>query len=171
MPLPRAAVSLLPLAAGCDSAASAGAPQASAPPQGASGGGCAGTPARIGGRPAWAPDPADLRTPYVLASPPTAVAILPQPLRAGHPSNPSNKVAFGVRSPRAGTPLQIDAQPVAGGTPAVHAQAPADVVGSGEIYITTLDLPTPGCWRLTLRWGAPRVTTTLFVQVGVAKED
>ena len=48
-------------------------------------GGCGDTPARLGGRPAWMPEPDDSVTPYVLAVPDMAAVILTvQPLRAGH---------------------------------------------------------------------------------------
>jgi len=163
IPIARAAASILVLAAGCDSATSSGAPQSAPVTERPAAGGCAFTPAAIGGRPAWAPDPTDATTPYVLATPPTAVAILvAQPVRAGHPTNPANKVVFGVRSPRLGTPLRIEARATTGDT--VHLAIPADVVDA-EVYITYLDLPAPGCWRLNLSWGAPQATTILFVDV------
>ena len=163
IPIARAAASLLVLTAGCDSAASSGAPQSAPVTERPAAGGCAFTPAAIGGRPAWAPDPSDATTPYVLATPPTAVAILvAQPVRAGHPTNPANKVVFGVRSPRLGTTLRIQAQATTGEI--VHLEVPADVMDS-EVYITYLDLPAPGCWKLDLSWGAPRATAIFYVDV------
>jgi hypothetical protein len=56
-------------------------------------GGCGDTPAMRGSRPSWMPAPDDDSTPYVIAIPAVAAAVLPvQPLRAGHPRNPNNKV-------------------------------------------------------------------------------
>lgn len=57
-------------------------------------GGCGTTPALVGGRPAGVADLIDASTPYVVASPPLAVAILAVRLRAGHPTNPYNKIAW-----------------------------------------------------------------------------
>lgn len=159
----RAAASILLLAAGCDTAASTGGAQAAPVSERPAAGGCASTPATVGGRPSWAPDPSDSTTPYVLADPPAAILILvAQPVRAGHPTNPANKVVFGVRTPRMGTPLRIQAQATTGEI--VHLEVPADVVDA-EVYITYLDLPSPGCWKLDLRWGAPEVTAVVYVDV------
>jgi hypothetical protein len=116
------------------------------------------------------PGPQDVNTPHVLASPPTAAAIIAgYPLRAGHPQNPSNKVAWAVRVPRKGTPLLINAHPLGASAPAVLFDEPASsVVGDGEVYTSTIDLPTSGCWELTLRWGSPPQETTVDLEVSPA---
>jgi hypothetical protein len=158
-----AAASLFLLAAGCESAQSSDRPRPPPVTERPAAGGCAFTPAAVGGRPDWAPDPSDAVTPYVLADPPSAVAILAaDPVRAGHPTNPANKVVFAVRTPRHGTPLRITARATTGQT--VAFEIPADVLDA-EVYITYLDLPAPGCWKLELRWGAPEVRTSLYVDV------
>ena len=36
---------------------------------------------------------------------------------------------------------------------------------NNAVYITYLDLPAPGCWRLNLTWGAPQATAILYVDV------
>jgi len=128
-------------------------------------GGCGPTPAFVGSRPGWLPDHTD-PTPYVIASPPTAAAILVNPLRAGHPSNPSNKVAWVTRTPKRGTPLLIDAHPVGASQPVVRFEEPASsVMDAGYIYTSYIDLPTPGCWQLSVRWGSPRQSTIVDVLV------
>jgi hypothetical protein len=94
--------------------------------------------------------------PYALASGGTAAAFFfADPLRAGHPINPSNKVLWVVRFPRAGKPLTITARRAAGSSQVVRIRRPADS-GPGEIYPSYIDLPEPGCWQLTLAWGAHR---------------
>jgi len=132
-------------------------------------GGCADTPAKVGGRPAWMPAPDDAITPYVLAVPDTAAVILTvQPLRAGHPTNPSNKVAWAVRVPRKGTNLSVDARPLRPPRQAVHFVVPAVIVGAGEVYTSDLDLPSPGCWTLTLHWSSPIQTATVNLVISPA---
>jgi hypothetical protein len=132
-------------------------------------GGCGDTLARQGGRPAWMPAPDDSVTPYVLAVPDTAAVILvAQPLRAGHPTNPYNKVAWAVRVPRNGTPIKVDARPPGETGRIVQFDVPPVVVGAGEVYVSYLDLPSPGCWTLTLRWGSPMQTATVNLFISSA---
>jgi hypothetical protein len=101
--------------------------------------------------------------PYALASDDAAAAFFFAPsLRAGHPTNPENKVLWVMRYPRDGHPLEITAR--LGSDPArtVRITRAADS-SPGEIYPSYLDLPRPGCWRLALAWGAHRAR--LDVQV------
>jgi hypothetical protein len=108
------------------------------------------------------PEPDDSVTPYVLAVPDMAAVILTvQPLRAGHATNPYNKVAWAVRVPRNGTNLRVDARRLGDTGPIVQFDVPPVVVGAGEVYTSYLDLPSPGCWTLTLRWGSPMQTATV----------
>jgi hypothetical protein len=44
----------------------------------------------------------------------------------------------------------------------------SSVVGDGEVYTSTIDLPTSGCWELTLRWGSPPQETTVDLEVSPA---
>ena len=122
-------------------------------------GGCGTTAVRRGGIPAWTkPAFADsggsegFDVPYSVADHGNAVAVLfAHPLRAGHPSNPFNKVLWIMRLPRHGSPLTIRATPVSGGGRTVHATFPADSE-PGEIYPSYVNVPRAGCWHVTLRW-------------------
>ena len=112
------------------------------------------------------PAPDDGVTPYVLATPDTAAVILSvQPIRAGHATNPLNKVAWAVRVPRNGTALRVEARPSGRAGPAVQFEVPPVIVGDGEVYTSNLDLPSPGCWTLTLHWGSPPQTATVSLVV------
>lgn len=82
------------------------------------------------------------------------------PLRAGHPENPANKILWVVRLPRGGSDLTISAHPLGGATPLVTVVQPANS-GPGEIYPSTVDVPTAGCWVLNLAWGAHRAALAL----------
>jgi hypothetical protein len=102
--------------------------------------------------------------PYALAAGATAAAFFfADPLRAGHPTNPTNKVLWIVRFPRHGNPLVITARFGADPSVIVGIRRPADS-GPGEIYPSYIDLPRPGCWRLTLAWGPHRSNIDLRVQ-------
>jgi hypothetical protein len=119
-------------------------------------GGCGATVAYRGAIPAWlieatgnnAPD----GLPYVVAVPAMAAGfIFGNPLRAGHPTDPANKILWVVRTPREGAALQITVRPVAAAAPVLHQQVPANS-GPGEIYPSVVDVPTAGCWHLALGW-------------------
>jgi hypothetical protein len=156
--------------------ATATAPAVASPPPKAVApyGGCGITLGSIGNMPVWMPDPQDSQTPFVIAIPPLVAAILAgYPLRAGNPSSPSNKVAWAVRTPRNGTPLFIDASPVGKQSPRVHIESPSNSwtgskLGPSEIYVSTIDLPAPGCWELTLRWGGPPQQARMDLQISPA---
>jgi hypothetical protein len=53
--------------------------------------------------------------------------------------------------PRRGSPLTIEARPLHASTPLIRHAWPADS-SPGEIYPSYVNVPTAGCWRLTLRW-------------------
>jgi hypothetical protein len=115
-----------------------------------------------GGRPpawtaaAWSDSSPGFTVPYALASGDAAGAFFFAPrLRAGHPENPSNKVLWIVRYPRNGHPLMITARPSTDPSEVVRISRPADS-SPGEIYPSEVDLPRPGCWRLSLAWGSHR---------------
>lgn len=70
-----------------------------------------------------------------------------QPLVASQDPAPQNKVLLVPREPLTGpTPLRIEAR-LSGTGDVVFRERP-EGPGPG-----TLDLPQPGCWRLTLTWG------------------
>jgi hypothetical protein len=119
-------------------------------------GGCGATVAYRGAIPAWlneaTGDNAPDGLPYVVAAPATAAGfIFGSPLRAGHPTNPDNKILWVLRTPPDGASLQITVRPVASAAPVLHEEVPANS-GPGEIYPDGVDVPTAGCWHFTLRW-------------------
>jgi hypothetical protein len=82
------------------------------------------------------------------------------PLRAGRRQDgANNKILWDMRDPRDGQPLLLTARPLAGG-PAVNLTFPADA-SPGEIYPSTIDVPTPGCWHMTLQWNGHTATIDL----------
>ena len=104
--------------------------------------------------PAWAGSSPGFTLPYALASDDAAAAFFfATRLRAGHPTNPTNKVLWVVHFPRNGKPLRITARLGTNPSRTVHIWRPADS-GPGEIYPSYVDLPRPGCWKLTLTWNA-----------------
>ena len=112
---------------------------------------------------AWSDSSPGFTVPYALASNGGAGAFFfAHSLRAGHPTNPANKVLWIVRLPRDGHPLTITAH--LSGHPSEHVQSswPADSE-PGEIYPSYVDLPKPGCWRLSLAWGPHRASIDVEV--------
>ena len=71
-------------------------------------------------------------------------------LRAGHPTNPANKILWIVHPPR-GLDLVIRAHPLAAAHPLITVRRPADS-SPGPIYPSYVDVPRAGCWAITLRW-------------------
>ena len=113
---------------------------------------------------AWSDSSPGFRIPYALASNGAAGAFFfARTLRAGHPTNPSNKILWIVRFPRDGNPLTIMARLGTDSSEVVRASWPADSE-PGEIYPSEVDLPKPGCWRLSLAWGPHRATIDIDVK-------
>jgi hypothetical protein len=124
--------------------------------------GCGGTPISPGRPPAWTADaglPPDV--PYAVSREANVVAVLfGYPLRAGHRQDGvDNKILWDVREPRDGKPLHVTARPLAGGSAASLTFAAG--AHPGEIYPSVVDVPTPGCWRLTLEWNGHTATIDL----------
>jgi hypothetical protein len=151
------------------SATAGGAPAGAAPAGAGAANTCVPAPLHRGApprwtAPAWANSSPGLRIPYALASNRAAAAFFFAPsLRAGHPTNPANKVLWVVRYPRDGSPLRILAHSGGAGRPETTRLSFPDNSSPGEIYPSYVDLPTPGCWALTLRWSTH--TATIDVQV------
>ncbi|RCG26176.1 hypothetical protein DQ384_29830 [Sphaerisporangium album] len=123
--------------------------------------GCGDTPVRDGSPPAWASVNAP-GTRFVLGREGNALGYLfTQPLRAGHPADPANKILWYVRQPREAKPLRVLAHPRGREHPVVELRFPSDS-GPGEIYPSITDLPRPGCWTLELTWGSHHDTVDLF---------
>ena len=126
--------------------------------------GCGSTAVLHGGVPTWLDDAEGHNPPgylnYVIAHPPLAAGFLfSYPLRAGHPTNPSNKVLWVVRTQPNG-PLTIDGHPLGATSPSVHDVRP-DNSAPGHIYPDGTDVPTPGCWQFDLRWATNHVQVEL----------
>jgi hypothetical protein len=120
--------------------------------------GCGTTRIVHGAVPAWtAPAFADGSSrrppwPHAVSALANVVAVVfGYPLRAGHPTNPANKILWIMRQPRNGSPLTITAKPMHGSSGAVRSVWPADS-SPGEIYPSYVNVPRPGCWKLSLRW-------------------
>ena len=128
-------------------------------------GGCGFTPILTGGLPGWLRDVgARNQALYVLASPPRAAGLLfVQPLRAGHPLNPANKILWAVRLPRNGHALEIVGHPVGAAAPAIDQTEPADSTNV-EAYPSILDVPQPGCWHFDLAWAGHKASVELLYQ-------
>jgi hypothetical protein len=80
-----------------------------------------------------------------------AAILFSYPLRAGNPTGRRNKILWIVKQPRNGSPLRIVAHPLGSARPVVRLAFPANS-SPGEIYPSYVDVPSAGCWRLTLRW-------------------
>lgn len=90
--------------------------------------------------------------PHALSERGNVVAIVfGNPLRAGEPADHTNKILWIMRLPRLGSPLTIEATPWHAATPLIRRSWPADS-SPGEIYPSYVNVPTAGCWHLTLRW-------------------
>ena len=127
-------------------------------------GGCGSTDRLRGAIPAWL-DEAGAHTnpvvPYVIANKQTAAGFLfSLPLRAGHPTNPSNKILWVVRLPRNGSQLDLTAHPLSQVEPVVHETAPTGA-SPGQIYPSIVDVPHAGCWHFELSWAGHRDTVDL----------
>jgi hypothetical protein len=129
-------------------------------------GGCGATKIQQGGTvPAWTASAMSGFTgdpgPYVVSAEANVVGILMgYPFHAGTSSNPTSKILWIVREPRNGQQLKVDGHPVGATTPTGHADA-ADDSSPGEIYPSIVDMPTPGCWHLTLTWDGNTATVDL----------
>jgi len=118
--------------------------------------------------PSWARS-AGVSTRYALTADAAAAAFFfAYPLRAGHPNNPANKILWVMRWPREGKALSIVAKSADDPGRRVQISQPADS-GPGEIYPTIVDLPTPGCWTLTLNWSSHTTRIAVVVRPRTAR--
>jgi hypothetical protein len=98
------------------------------------------------------------RLPYVIADPPIAGAfIIGYPQRAGTPTLPSNKLVWAVRTGN-GAPLEIVAHPLDSPIPSIRHISQAN---GTDGYSDGVDVPTPGCWQLTLQWATSQASVEL----------
>ena len=138
-------------------AALVGSTQAAATPSNALGS-CGVTPIRSDERlPAWtAAARPPSQVPFVVSTRRSVVAILfGYPLRSGAPLGHTNKILWIMREPRNGQPLDLVARPLHRKSPSVRVALPADS-SPGEIYPSIVNVPSPGCWHLTLIWNRNR---------------
>jgi hypothetical protein len=93
-----------------------------------------------------------------------AAVVFGYPLRAGNPAGRLNKVLWIMKLPRLGSPLRIEATPVDAAKPLIRSTFPADS-SPGEIYPSYVNVPTAGCWRLTLHWAGHEDSVDLRYEV------
>ncbi len=113
--------------------------------------------------PDWAADAGPRDVPYVVSADGNLVGVLfGAPLHVGDdPSGRTNKILWIVREPRNGAPLRLTARPTGSGDgPPVTVTRPADS-SPGEIYPSTVDVPTAGCWRVDAEWNGHHATVDL----------
>jgi hypothetical protein len=148
---------LLLACAGCgDDASSASLPEGARSVSG----GCGSTELYEGGSESWATTgPRDLV--QATSHDGNAVAFLfADPLRAGEPENPANKILWVVKEPRDGADLVITGHPLDADAPTV-AQSEAADSSPGEIYPSIVNVPSSGCWKFTLQWNGNTDTIEL----------
>jgi len=107
--------------------------------------------------PTWARDgfsDPEPRVPYVLSEDGRMAAILFAPLQAPSAPGRNNKILWVTRPDSAGYPLDIAAVRAGSDGTVVHRH----LEGPGPSIV---DLPRPGCWTLSLRWGEFRDTMSL----------
>ncbi len=126
-------------------------------------GGWGATPVLRGTPPAWLNKPGSpVGMPYVLADPPQAAGFLfAQPLRVGHPQNPSNKILWEVNELPYGPSLDLNGHPVGSATPAINDSF--GFLASGDVP-STVDVPQAGCWHFDLTWSGHRASVDLLYQ-------
>jgi hypothetical protein len=114
---------------------------------------CAAAPLRKAKAPSWAEGvPPGL--PYAVAKgAKIAGFFFTHPLRAGHPTNPENKVLWVAAAGPVARTLKITARLAGAARPAVHFTFPA-ASGGGIAFPSLIDLPSAGCWHLVLNWHA-----------------
>ena len=126
-------------------------------------GGCGTTAVYQGGAPEWLVNaaggnnaPRDL--PW-FPSPSGLIGgfIFGYPLQAGR----GTKILFAVATQRAGHPLMISARPDGESGPVVAETSP-DHSSPGEIYPSSIMVPTAGCWDLDLQWGNAQASARLM---------
>ena len=127
--------------------------------------GCGSTAIETGPIPKWIDDAGAHNNPsflpYVIASPAKAAGFLfAFPLRAGHPTDPANKILWVVGKPRNGFALEVSAHPLGAANPTIDQYFPANS-GPGEIYPSIVDVPRAGCWHIDLKWNANEAAVDL----------
>lgn len=142
---------------------------ATSPPPGAvaTAGGCGSTQLYTGPIPGWAKDvgtgggipglTGPPEGPYAISSPPIAVAFLgiTYPLVSDRTKTMprGNKVLWAIQAVQKGELVAVDASPSGSSSASVHYElGPGAVSRRGAWLGSSIDVPTPGCWRFVLRW-------------------
>ena len=113
--------------------------------------------------PSWAQSahpPASV--PHLLSHERNVIAfVFGNPLQAGHPRHSrKNKILWIVREPRHGQPLHLSGTLVDGRASVTEPPIPANA-RPGEIYPSTINVPSPGCWHFVLRWNGHQANSNL----------
>jgi hypothetical protein len=113
--------------------------------------------------PSWAQSahpPASV--PHLLSQEKNVIAfIFGNPLQAGHKRpHRNNKILWIVREPRHGQPLHLAGTLIGGRASATEPPIPASS-SPGQIYPSTINVPSPGCWHFALRWNGHQANINL----------
>ena len=76
------------------------------------------------------------------------------------PDGSANKILWLTRAPISSSQLTLRAQPADAATPVVNLKV-ARVEGYQQ-FPSIVDLPTPGCWRINISWGAGSTENSTF---------
>ncbi len=127
------------------------------------GAGCAGTAVDTGpGLPSWA-DVGGGSIPWAVGQPPGVVGVMfatELVAKGERPDGSANKVLWLTETPMASTLLTLRAQPDDAATPVVNLSFPG--ADGNRQFPSIVDLPTPGCWRINLSWGAGSTENSTF---------
>ena len=155
------AVAILVAAAACAHGAGQSTPAAAPSGSRAIPSGCDKTRVTVGSQPAWTLSAGSLAgLPVAVSEEGNAAGFLFGSLRAGHQTDPNNKILWVVAEPRNGQPLHVAAVRDGSAGPVVTDSFPANS-SPGEIYPSIVDVPVEGCWRFTLQWGPHRANLSL----------
>jgi hypothetical protein len=117
--------------------------------------GCGGTALHSAAAPSWVPGPPKgLR----YAEDPNGVVaafLFRDPLTAGSPTNPSNKILWALRPSLTGSVVTLTVQPA---NPESHSPSFSPIIQQLSpvdprwAYPSIVDVPVAGCWRFSFRW-------------------
>jgi hypothetical protein len=127
------------------------------------GAGCGGTAVGTGpGLPSWA-DVGEGGIPWAVGRPPEVVGVMfarELVAKGERPDGSTNKILWLTRAPISSSQLTVRAQPADATTPVTNLLV-ARVLGYQQ-FPSIVDLPTPGCWRINISWGAGSTENSTF---------
>lgn len=136
---------------------------ASVPGSRNTGAGCAGTTVDTGtGLPSWA-DIGGGSIPWAVGKPPVVVGVMfatELVAKGQRPDGSANKILWLTEAPISSPQLTLRAQPADAATPVVNLRL-ARAEGQQQ-FPSIVDLPTPGCWRINVSWGAGSTEDSTF---------